>query len=155
MNLDDIDFDFQEFRQWSMKNEIPLRGASVIFPRWRRSSHNSRRFNPVPEVLPGPAYESLEVPFQAHSDTSLAAAQSIKPHVRSLREKVLHIFRTHDWRDYTDEELALELDRPDNTVRPRRIELARAGLIEEWSKRPTSSGRMAVTWIYKEPGKAQ
>jgi transcription initiation factor IIE alpha subunit len=46
----------------------------------------------------------------------------------------------------TDEEITNELEMNASTVRPRRIELARRGLIVEAGTRRTASGRMAVIW---------
>jgi predicted ArsR family transcriptional regulator len=46
----------------------------------------------------------------------------------------------------TDEEIAAALGLNPSTARPRRIELARRGLIVEAGTRKTASGRMAVVW---------
>ena len=95
--------------------------------------------------IPGPAYEKLEVPFRAGSDTSLAAAQSMKYRIPSLRERCLGMIRAHDF-GMTDEELTDAMGYPANTIRPRRIELSKAGLIEQCGTRKTKSGRSAVAW---------
>jgi transcription initiation factor IIE alpha subunit len=50
------------------------------------------------------------------------------------------------WRPSTDEEISIELGMNPSTVRPRRIELARRGLLAEAGTRRTASGRMATVW---------
>jgi DNA-binding IclR family transcriptional regulator len=46
----------------------------------------------------------------------------------------------------TDEEVQRRLDMNPSTQRPRRIELARRGLVVEAGTRRTASGRMATVW---------
>jgi hypothetical protein len=46
----------------------------------------------------------------------------------------------------TDEEMQHEIPMPASTQRPRRVELARKGLIVESGTRRTTSGRMAAVW---------
>jgi transcription initiation factor IIE alpha subunit len=46
----------------------------------------------------------------------------------------------------TDEEMQTRLEMNPSTQRPRRIELARRGMVVEAGTRRTSSGRMAVVW---------
>jgi transcription initiation factor IIE alpha subunit len=46
----------------------------------------------------------------------------------------------------TDEEMQLRLEMNPSTQRPRRIELARRGLVVEAGTRRTASGRMATVW---------
>jgi transcription initiation factor IIE alpha subunit len=46
----------------------------------------------------------------------------------------------------TDEEMQTRLGMNPSTQRPRRIELARRGMVVEAGTRRTSSGRMAVVW---------
>jgi DNA-binding IclR family transcriptional regulator len=46
----------------------------------------------------------------------------------------------------TDEEMQTRLGMNPSTQRPRRIELARRGLVVEGGTRRTASGRMATVW---------
>jgi DNA-binding IclR family transcriptional regulator len=50
------------------------------------------------------------------------------------------------WRPSTDEEIATELSMNPSTVRPRRGELVRRGLVVQDGTRRTASGRMATVW---------
>jgi transcription initiation factor IIE alpha subunit len=78
------------------------------------------------------------------SATSAAAADSLGPATLNAMQRRVYEFicRTPS----TDEEIADELSMNPSTVRPRRGELARRGLIVEAGTRRTSSGRMAVIW---------
>ena len=92
---------------------------------------------------PGPLFAA---PAQQHSVTSRAAADSLDGKVlNALQKRVLEFIA---WRPSgaTDEEIANELEMNPSTVRPRRIELARRGMIVEGGSRRTTSGRMAVVW---------
>ena len=65
------------------------------------------------------------------------------------------VYRTiKDAGDYgvTDDELFMELPTDNqSSIRPRRIELVRAGLVKDSGrKRKTSSGRQATVWIINE-----
>jgi DNA-binding IclR family transcriptional regulator len=46
----------------------------------------------------------------------------------------------------TDEEMQRQLEMNPSTQRPRRIELARRGLVVDAGTRRTASGRMATVW---------
>jgi predicted ArsR family transcriptional regulator len=83
----------------------------------------------------------FDAPYQAHSETSLKAAQSIQ--AKSLRELVFDALQV---RPMTDEQIATYLNLNPSTARPRRVELQRAGRIREHSRALTSSGRSAVVW---------
>jgi len=78
------------------------------------------------------------------SATSAAAADSLTPATLNAMQRRVYEFlcRTPS----TDEEIADELAMNPSTVRPRRGELARRGLIVESGTRRTASGRMAVIW---------
>ena len=81
------------------------------------------------------------------SVTSAAAADSLDGKtLNALQRRVLEFIA---WRPSTDEEIATELAMNPSTVRPRRIELARRGLIVEDGTRKTASGRMATVWRRK------
>ena len=78
------------------------------------------------------------------SATSAAAADSLGPTTLNAMQRRVYEFicRTPS----TDEEITNELEMNASTVRPRRIELARRGLIVEAGTRRTASGRMATIW---------
>lgn len=78
------------------------------------------------------------------SATSAAAADSLDGKtLNAMQRRVLeHIA----WRPSTDEEIATQLAMNPSTVRPRRIELVRRGLVVEDGARRTTSGRMATVW---------
>lgn len=78
------------------------------------------------------------------SPTSAAAADSLD--AKTLNHMQRRVYDLLCRRPSTDEEIADELDMNPSTVRPRRGELARRGLIVEAGTRRTTSGRMAVIW---------
>jgi hypothetical protein len=80
------------------------------------------------------------------SATSAAAADSIGPAtLNALQRRVLELLAS--WpQGLTDEEMQHKLGMNPSTQRPRRIELARRGLVVEAGTRKTASGRMAVMW---------
>lgn len=85
-------------------------------------------------------------PYQAHSVTSREAAESITEAAPTMRQRVLDAIRRFG--PISDELLASELDMNPSTVRPRRIELAKAGLIAQHpEKGTTASGRRASLWV--------
>jgi len=78
------------------------------------------------------------------SATSAAAADSLDGTTLNALQRRVYEFICR--RPSTDEEIANELEINPSTVRPRRIELARRGLIVEAGTRRTASGRMATVW---------
>lgn len=82
-------------------------------------------------------------PAQTHSQTSVAAANAIKPHAETMRAKVYATIREYPG---TDQEIAHRLGIPENSCRPRRIELQRKGLVKAVSKKRTTAGRSAYVW---------
>jgi transcription initiation factor IIE alpha subunit len=78
------------------------------------------------------------------SATSAAAADSLRPAALNAMQRRVYEFICR--RPSTDEEIADELSMNPSTVRPRRGELARRGLIVEAGTRRTASGRMATIW---------
>jgi predicted ArsR family transcriptional regulator len=74
----------------------------------------------------------------------MQAADSLTPATLNALQRRVYEFlcRTPS----TDEEITNELEMNPSTVRPRRGELARRGLIVEAGTRRTSSGRMATIW---------
>jgi hypothetical protein len=103
---------------------------------------------PVPffESTPSPIFDPpRSLPYQRHSDTSRAAAQSMKEPAVNLRTQVLTFIRTRG--PVTDEQIALGMGINPSTARPRRIELLRDGHIVEAGKATTASGRKASMWM--------
>src|SRR3990167_8425997 len=83
-----------------------------------------------------------EPPFQSHSDTSRAAAQSVRKKLGQLHVRVREAVRFHG--PLTDEELCDVLNLQGNTLRPRRRELQlMAYVIDSGKRKPTRSGRKA------------
>jgi len=97
------------------------------------------------EDCAGPLFTQL-APSVNGSATSAAAADSLGPAtLNALQRRVLELLAA--WpQGLTDEEMQRELGMNPSTQRPRRIELARRGLVVEAGTRRTASGRMAVVW---------
>ena len=80
-------------------------------------------------------------------ETSYAAAEAHMG-ADSQRRRVLQLIRQAGDFGLTDVEIQIALCLDGSTERPRRIELLRAGLIQDSGKtRMTPSGRQAVVWI--------
>jgi hypothetical protein len=78
--------------------------------------------------------------------TSAAAAESLGPAtLNAVQRRVLEYVRAHR-EGVTDEQIATGLGLNPSTARPRRIELARRGLIVEAGTRKTASKRNATAW---------
>ncbi len=82
-------------------------------------------------------------PAQAHSATSVLAAAAIAPHRATQRDRILAYLAMYP---STDQELAQRLGMDPSSVRPRRIELERDGLVTGFGSRRTASGRLAKVW---------
>ena len=81
------------------------------------------------------------------SATSAAAADSLTPTtLNAMQRRVYEFLRWRGATGATDEEMQRELEMNPSTQRPRRVELARKGLIVESGTRRTTSGRMAGIW---------
>jgi hypothetical protein len=78
--------------------------------------------------------------------TSANARRQIAPRVPSIRERVYSYIYLTESHGATDEEIADEMGGNPNTLRPRRIELAKAGRIVPAGTRRTRSGALAVVW---------
>jgi hypothetical protein len=88
----------------------------------------------------------LFAPSVRGSVTSAQAADSLgTTTLNALQRKVLEFVRARP-EGATDEEIAAGLGLNPSTARPRRIELARRGLIVEAGFRKTASKRNAVAW---------
>jgi hypothetical protein len=91
------------------------------------------------------AWVEAAAPHQPHSATSRAAATAIAPDLNELQARVLGVIRLMG--QATDEQLQHALRMNPSTQRPRRIELAKLGLIRDSGRTaPTRSGRQAVLW---------
>lgn len=98
---------------------------------------------PSPDVIAGP-------PFQAHSETSRAAAESKRADRPTEKARVLAALRAIPFYLYgaTDEQLQDDLGMPSSTERPRRVELVKEGaVVDSGRTRETRSGRQATVWM--------
>jgi hypothetical protein len=88
------------------------------------------------------------------TETSIAAAESMRPHAETLRRKVCEYIAQQGAKGATDEETQIALDMAGSTQRPRQGEVWGFGLITDSAgeKRATKSGRMAVVWHVTEAG---
>lgn len=88
------------------------------------------------------------------TETSIAAAESMRPHAETMRRKVCQFIADQGAKGATDEEVQLGLDMNPSTERPRRGEVWGFGLITDspGKRRPTTSGRMATVWFITEAG---
>lgn len=86
-------------------------------------------------------------PSQRHSATSREAADALDAkRLNALHRQVLAFLRQRGDLGATDEEMQLGIPMAPSTQRPRRVELARRGLLVEAGTRKTSSGRSACVW---------
>lgn len=100
-------------------------------------------FNYTP---PAPQPYNGEPPAQAHSPTSVAAAEQIKRSIGPLHQRILGYLKTYP-DGATDEEMQLNLEMAANTQRPRRRELELMGRVVNTGRtRRVRSGREAVIW---------
>jgi hypothetical protein len=85
-------------------------------------------------------------PSARGSVTSAQAADSLGPAtLNAMQRRVLELLAATPG-GLTDEEQQRLLGMNPSTQRPRRIELARRGLVVDAGTRKTASGRMAVVW---------
>ena len=85
-------------------------------------------------------------PSARGSVTSAQAADSLGPAtLNALQRRVLELLAATP-SGLTDEEMQTRLSMNPSTQRPRRIELARRGLVVEAGTRKTVSGRNASVW---------
>lgn len=92
-----------------------------------------------------PIFAAARAPSVKGSITSAAAAEALDATtLNAMQRRVLAYIEQHG--PATDEEIAIGLGMNPSTERPRRIELARAGLIVTDGTRRTASGRMAAVW---------
>jgi hypothetical protein len=94
-----------------------------------------------------PLFAAARAPAVQTSRTSMQAADSLGPAtLNAMQRRVYEFLLERGAAGATDEEMQNGLPMPASTQRPRRIELARKGLIVEAGTRRTTSGRMAVVW---------
>ncbi len=89
----------------------------------------------------------FDAPPHSGPETSREAAVAMTS-AASLRAKVSDFIRARGWHGATDEEIQDALQMDGNTQRPRRWELAKAGLITTHGMRVGRSGRRALVWIH-------
>jgi hypothetical protein len=98
------------------------------------------------EDSPGPLFATARAPSVNGSSTSAQAADSLGPQtLNALQRRVLELLAANP-QGLTDEEMQTRLGMNPSTQRPRRIELARRGLVVTCGMRKTSSGRNADVW---------
>jgi len=96
----------------------------------------------------GPLF-TQRAPSVRGSITSAAAADSLTPKVlNAMQRKVLDLLVATP-EGLTDEEMQRRLGMNPSTQRPRRIELAKLGMVVEAGTRKTASGRKASVWRVK------
>ena len=107
------------------------------------------RFDGNVAYLPGagPGREA-DPPVARERPTSVVAGRRIRLPAKTFRAQVHDALRAGP---KTDEEICRATGLRGSTVRPRRLELLREGLIEDSGEvRPTRSGREAIVWRLKE-----
>jgi len=85
-------------------------------------------------------------PAQQHSITSMQAADSMDRATLNRLQRLIYDYLAERPDGATDEEIAHACGMNPSTERPRRIELARRGLVVKSGTRKTASGRMACVW---------
>jgi hypothetical protein len=94
-------------------------------------------------VLSSPLLNSTPIQAVFDSETSVDAGIANMPNRAGQRERVLAYLSEHP---STDEQVQDALGLDPNTQRPRRVELAQAGLIKKVGVRKTRAGRQAAVW---------
>jgi hypothetical protein len=104
------------------------------------------------------SYTKDDMPYQGHSGTSEAAANSQAPRAATKREIVFYKLR--EYCSYsngmTDDEMQVALAMNPSTQRPRRVELVAMRLVvDSGMKRKTRGGEDAVVWRVKTMAELQ
>jgi len=87
-------------------------------------------------------------PAQRHSDTSKAAAESIRQKIGPLHIEILNFLAGRA--GATDEQMQAQIPMAANTQRPRRVELTQMGRVVDSTRRDlTRSRRQAVVWMLR------
>jgi len=90
----------------------------------------------------------FDPPAVRTSDTSQAAARAVKPRAKGLRAVVVAAFVDAGAAGLTDQEASERTGIAGDTLRPRRCELARSGVIRKTDRRrPTPRGGEAAVWV--------
>jgi hypothetical protein len=97
------------------------------------------------ETCPGPLF-APRAPSVNGSVTSAKAADSLDATTLNRLHRQVLAFLEARPDGATDEEIIAGTKLNPSTARPRRIELARRGLVVEAGTRKTASGRMATIW---------
>ena len=79
------------------------------------------------------------------AQTRHEANEAIQPHKRTLKDQVYAYIAING--PVTDQQIAIGLNMPENTARPRRLELAKDGKIKIAGSQLTRKGRRAVAWM--------
>ena len=109
------------------------------------------RFDGKIAYQPGPAPGLVgDPPAARERSTSVAAARHVRSPSKTFRGQVHDALRAGP---KTDEEICQATGLRGSTVRPRRLELLREGLVEDSGQvRPTRSGREAIVWRLRLEG---
>ena len=91
-------------------------------------------------------------PHEASSETSRAAAESIRPHVTRLAAQVLGVIVDSMPKGITCDAIEERLDMRHTTCSARVRELALKGIIEARGTRKVRSGRSANVWVLRGKG---
>jgi predicted ArsR family transcriptional regulator len=87
----------------------------------------------------------IPAPYQSSSETSAAAAYSVREHITPRQQMILDYLEEHG--PSTQDEISEGLGLRIQSVNPRVHELAMAGVVVDTGRlRATSSGRNAVVW---------
>jgi predicted transcriptional regulator len=92
----------------------------------------------------------MTLPYVKGSATSEAAAESMEGKSPGLRERVFRVVQGAGSYGMTADEIEEFSFISGNTVRPRLVELRRAGRIQHSGVRQTRSGRRAYVWVAVE-----
>lgn len=85
------------------------------------------------------------------SQTSLEAARLLEPEsLNAMQRQVYQFIRDRGETGATDEECQRGTRMNPSSQRPRRVELAMAGLVVKSGTRKTASGRSADVWVAKK-----
>lgn len=88
------------------------------------------------------------LPYVKGSETSQAAAESMKEAAPAIRVRVYQYLLTRGEQGAIDEEVIAALGGKANSIRPRRGDLVDMGAVRKSGRtRPTISGRSAVVWV--------
>ncbi len=88
--------------------------------------------------------------YESHSDTSIAAAASMKQTAPILRAKVEAFIRNCAVTGATDDEVEVAMGLRHQTASARRVELLKREIVyDSGRRRKTRSGRNATVWVHK------